>query len=251
MSLRPASLLLCVLLCACDTTPPQVEPRATRFPASEPEGIAAFETQQRERANALERQGALFEAAQVWEVLALLKPGDYGRRLAVAQQRIDAQVQEQLVQARLEHKRGELAVAEQFYLGVIGLQPQNKEAGDALRAIERSRIRQDHLLKAGRTVPPPESRRAPPPAPGNPLLLEQASTLAGQGHIDEAIELLGGHLKAVPGDQAARDQLADLLYKKAQSLPAKEAQALLKRCLQVAPRHAGCNVPLAPANAKP
>jgi hypothetical protein len=251
MRLRIALPSLCTLVCACHTPPPAVETRAARFIAGEPEGIVAFETRQRERANALEQQGALLEAAQAWEVLALLKPGDYGRRLAVAQQRIEAQVQEQLARARQEHKRGEVAVAEQFYLGVIGLQPHNKEAGDALRAIERARIRQDHLLKAGRTVPPPESRRAAPPAPGNPLLLEQAGTLAGQGDVEEAIDLLAGHLKTTPGDQAARDQLADLLYKKAQSLPAKEAQAVLKRCLQVAPRHAGCNVPLAPANGKP
>jgi tetratricopeptide (TPR) repeat protein len=205
---------------------------------------------------ALEQQGALFEAVQAWEVLALLRPMDYGDRLAAVQLRLEAKAQEHMVRARQEHKRGDLAAAEQYYLSAMALQPQNKEAADALRGIERARIRQEHLLKPGRTQPPNDTagKRPAPPVASNPLLMEQASNLARQGDFNEAIELMAGQLKAVPGDQAARDLLAELLYKKAQSLQTKDkeaAQAALKRCLQVAPKHAGCRTQLGVAPAAP
>jgi hypothetical protein len=246
---RLMATLLCALLGACQTTPPgHVTPRSS-FLSSEPEGIRSFEKQQRELALSLEKQGALFEASQAWEVLNLLRPGEYGNQLAAVQERIDAKAQEHLSRARQEQKRGDVVTAEQHYLGVMGLQPSNKEAADALRAIERARIRQEHLLKPGRTQPPHDTAGKRPAAPvnSNPLLMEQASNLGRQGDYNEAIDLMAGQLKAVPGDRAARDLLAELLYKKALSLQGKDkaaAQATLKQCLQVAPKHAGCRAQL-------
>ncbi|MGY4828960.1 hypothetical protein ACVNIS_10320 [Sphaerotilaceae bacterium SBD11-9] len=242
---RLAVVLLCALLGACQTTPTGSLPLPSLL-APEPEGIRAFEKQQRDQALAYEQQGALLDATQAWEVLSLLRPGQYDDRLAAAQQRLDAKAKEYLARGRQEQSRGDIASAEQYYLGVMALQPQNREAADALRAIERGRIRQEHLLKPGRVQPMSEAtakRRTVPAAASNPLLMEQASNLAQQGDFNEAIELMTGQLKAAPNDAAARDLLADLLYKKAQSVQAKDkgaAQAALKRCLQVQPRHAGC-----------
>lgn len=243
---------LCALLGACETAPPSINRAPSAREAREPEGIRAFEKQQWERAIALEQQGAWFEASQAWEVLALLRPGEYASQLTSLQRRMAARVQELLTRARQEQKRGDATQAEQLYLVLISLQPQHNEAADALRAIERSRLRQDHLMKAGRTLVPaePASKRNAP-VPGNPPLMEQAATLAAQGGLDEAIELMAGQLKAVPGDQAARDLLADLLYKKAQSLPLKDAPAVLKRCLQVLPKHPGCTALQAANAARP
>ncbi|HET7795834.1 MAG TPA: hypothetical protein VFL64_20775 [Rhizobacter sp.] len=248
-SQRLAVMLLCALLAACETTPTSSLPLPSLL-APEPEGLRAFEKQQRDQALAFEQQGALLEATQAWEVLALLRPGQYDERLAAAQQRLDAKAKEHLVRARQEQSRGETAAAEQYYLGVMALQPQNKEAADALRAIERARIRQEHLLKPGRVQPTADTtakRPAAPPAVSNPLLMEQASNLARQGDFNEAIDLMAGQLKAVPNDLAARDLLADLLYKKAQSVQGKDkeaALAALRRCLQVQPKHAGCRAML-------
>jgi tetratricopeptide (TPR) repeat protein len=163
-----------------------------------------------------------------------------------------------MLRARHDMKRGDSASAEQFYLGVVGLQPHNAEAIEALRAIERARIRQEHLLKPGRALPGAVdllAKRPPTAAPSsNALLMEQASTLARQGDHDEAIEMMNTQLKAAPSDQAARDLLAELLYKKAQSLHTRDpaaAQAALKRCLQVAPRHTGCESASAAFAARP
>jgi len=250
------------LLSACGSVAPAPTGQASAPPAvAETNGTRAFEKQQRERASVLEQQGALLEASQAWEVLALLNPSEYEGRLAALQKRIEANVQENLARARQELKRGDPLAAEPSYLAVIALQPQNKEAIDALRGIERARNRQEHLLKPGRTLPAETAgkRAAPamPPAPGNPLLMEQASNLASQGDTDEAIELMTGQLKSAPGDTAARDLLADLLYKKAQALQPKDAagaQATLKRCLQVSPRHPACSALAAaqkPSGARP
>ncbi|MEO8152568.1 MAG: hypothetical protein ABI605_05815 [Rhizobacter sp.] len=244
-----ALLLLCACLGACQT-PPGARQSARREAAST-EGLRAFEKQQAERATASEQQGDLLDAATAWDVLTLLNPGEYQPRLAAVQKQIDARVQELLPRARQERTRGDATAAEQTYLGVIALQPQNKEAADALRAIERARIRQEHLLKASRTLPPAEvggKRPATLPVASNPLLMEQASNLASQGELDEAIELMSGQFKTVPGDTAARDLLADLLYKKAQGLQPKDSaatQATLKRCVQVSPKHASCKALLA------
>lgn len=84
--------------------------------------------------------------------------------------------------------------------------------------------------------------------------MEQASNLASQGDIDEAIDQMNGQLKAAPNDQAARDLLAELYYKKAWGLQPKDpagAQAAVKRCLQVSPRHPGCNSLLKLPGSKP
>jgi tetratricopeptide (TPR) repeat protein len=249
--------LLCAALGACASAPPAAEAPLPPPSPRQPEGVRAFEAQQRERALALEQQGAWLDAAAAWEVLSLLNPGDYGPRLAAVQERIDEKAQEHLARARQDYKRGDVASAEQFYLGVIALQPRNKEATEALKGIERVRNRQEHLLKAGRTLPPPETGKRPaaPPVASNPLLMEQASNLANQGDFDEAIELMAGQFKANPNDSAARDLMADLLYKKALSMQAKDpagAQAALKRCLQVSPHHTACKAPLnTPAPKKP
>jgi len=259
----PWALLAITLLSGCGTPSPSAtrSPRAATgapAPASSDE-IRAFERQQRDKALALEEQGAWADAAAAWEVLVLLKPGEYDGRLADLQKRIDMLVQDYLARARQELK-GNLPLSEQLYLSAVALQPQNKEAVDALRSIERARIRQESLLKPGKTLSLPAEangkrvQTAQPPAPGNPLLMEQASNLASQGDIDEAIDLVAGQLKAVPNDQAAREQLAELHYKKAQALQAKDpagAQAAAKRCLQVSPKHPGCSSMVKPPSAKP
>jgi len=251
-----ASMLAVALLSGCGT------PATTRSsrPATEPPATAAsneiraFERQQLDKAMALEEQGALADAAATWEVLVLLRPGEYDSRLASLQKRIDTMVQDYLARARVELKSN-LPLSEQLYLSAVALQPQNKEAADALRAIERARIRQEHLLKPGKTLSlPARAQPAQPPAPANSLLMEQASNLASQGDIDEAIDQMAGQLKAAPNDQAARDLLAELYYKKAWGLQPKDpagAQAAVKRCLQVSPRHPGCNSLLKLPGTKP
>jgi tetratricopeptide (TPR) repeat protein len=256
----PWAMLTIALLSGCGTPSPTRTPRpAAQAPApAATDEIRAFERQQRDRAVALEEQGALADAAATWEVLVLLRPGEYDGRLASLQKRIDTTVQDYLARARFEIK-GNLPLSEQLYLSAVALQPQNKEAGDALRAIERARIRQEHLLKPGKTLSLPaetgkRTQPAPPPVPGNSLLMEQASNLASQGDIDEAIDQMAGQLKAAPNDQAARDLLAELHYKKAWALQPKDpagAQAAVKRCLKVSPRHPGCNSLLKLPSARP
>lgn len=255
----PWALIAVALLGGCGTPSPSA-PRTTRAAAEAPDSsdeVRNFERQQRDKALALEEQGALAEAATTWEVLSLLKPGEYDGRLAAVQKRIEMQVQDYLARARQELK-GNLPLSEQLYLSAVALQPQNKEATDALRSIERARIRQEHLLKPGKTLSLPaeaagkRAQPAPPPAPPNPLLMEQASNLASQGDVDEAIDLMAGQLKAVPNDQAARELLAELHYKKALALQLKDPAAALaaaRRCVQLLPKHAGCSSILKPPSA--
>lgn len=256
MAALPLCALVCALLGACGSTKTTSSPSVSIF-APEPEGVRSFEKKQFDTATALEQQGAYHEAAQAWEVLNLLRPGQYESRHAAALAKADTRAQDLLGRAQQAHKRGETTEAERYYLGVMAQQPENKDAAEGLRAIERARNRQEFLLKPGRAQQPADNgakRPAAAPVASNSLAMEQASNLARLGDINGAIDLMAGQLNANPGDQGARDLLADLYFKKAQSLQGKDkdgALAAAKSCLQVQSKHAGCRtfLPAAPPSA--
>lgn len=150
---------LCVALAACSTPEPSSQP-ADAAPASDqalPPAVSpspAFERSQRETAQRLTRQGRLGEASLAWEVLTVLRPElpEYHERLAETRRQIDAQVAERLQRAAQAQKRGELDTAAQQYLAVLALQPDQAQAADALRAIERERNKRNFLGKFSRNT---------------------------------------------------------------------------------------------------
>ncbi|KQU71096.1 MULTISPECIES: lipopolysaccharide assembly protein LapB [unclassified Rhizobacter] len=203
--------------------------------------VSEFESRQRDQAVALERQGQWGEAVQAWEVLATLRPAQYRERLAEARHRADVLATERLQRARAEWKKGDLDAAEQSYLGVLALQPEQAEAADGLRGIERARNKRDYLGQPSRLTltRKPGARIAPSE---QSIELEHAVMLSGQGEYDEAIGMLQKRVDAAPRDAAARRALADTLLKKAQALQAsdpKAAREALQRCLKLEPKNAG------------
>lgn len=201
--------------------------------------VVDFELRQREAAVALERQGRWGEAAQNWEVLTLLRPSEYRERLAEARRQADLLATERLQRARVEFRKGDLEAAEQSYLGVLALQPEQAEATDGLRGIERLRNKRDYLGQPSRLTltRKPGSRVAPSE---QSIELEHATMLAGQGEFDEAIGMLQRRVDVAPRDAAARRALADTLLKKAQALQAsdpKAARDALQLCLKLEPKN--------------
>ena len=190
---------------------------------------SAYEQQQRDRAWAFTRQKRLADAAMSWELLTVLRPdiADYRERLADVQRQIDAAVTERLPRAAQAAQRGELDNATQLYLATLALQPLNEAAADALRAVERERNRRNHLGKFSRaTLTQRAMAEAESPANASAASgglagrndVEHAALLAGDGEIDDAIALLERRLVLEPKDQAARRVLADVYYRKAESL---------------------------------
>ena len=147
---------LCVLaagalLAACAGAPPAA-PIAVPVPAvAPPTPLREFEQHQRERAQTALREGRLADAADAWEILALLRPtdADVAEGLATTRRTIAADVDDHLAHARQAWKRGEFDAAVAQYLAVIALQPDQAQAADALRAIERERNRRALAKAAG------------------------------------------------------------------------------------------------------
>jgi tetratricopeptide (TPR) repeat protein len=252
--LRASASLLLAVLAACgtavrspDATVPSGGAAADEMPlpsqAQSPN--PAYERKQRERAVQLTRQGRLADAVIAWEVLTVLRPDaiEYRDRLAEVRRQADAVVADRLQRATQMQKRGELDAAAQQYLAVLALQPDQAQAADALRAIERERNKRNFLGKYSRltltrrsmadaTVPltAPESNE-----------LEHASILASQGDVDDAIAVLERRVAADRRDDQARLLLADVYVQKAEALAARDrkgALAVLDKCLRLEPTHA-------------
>jgi tetratricopeptide (TPR) repeat protein len=235
---------LCAALLGCAAAPPGEDaapgelagapfsapaPAAASAAPVAPTPQAAYEQQQRERALTAARQKRLADAALAWELLTVLRPdvAEYRERLAGAQRQIEAAVAERMPRALQAAQRGDIDAATRQYLAILALQPLNEPAAEALRALERERIKRNHL---GRYTSTTLTRRAMAEAEmpvgasaGRGGLagrneLEHASLLAGDGEFDDAIGLLERRLALDPKDGASRRLLADVYYLKAESL---------------------------------
>lgn len=246
---RVAAICCCAVLAACAPAPATTDGAADSSSGPVPRGSpnAAFELQQRERARDLTRQGAFGEAAIAWEVLSLLRPDvdEYAENLRRVRSRIETRVAQRLQAAEQSRRRGDNEQATQQFLQVLGDDPLNTQAADALRAAERERNKRNYLGKLSRLtlarssmVEAEQSRAMPPPDDRNDL--EHASLLMHQAEYAEAIRLLERYVKAFPQDEAARKALAEACYQSAERKLANEpkaAQVLLQRAVKLDPAH--------------
>lgn len=237
-------------LVGCSSTAPL--PVASTAPATMPPAVASrsgFEQDYRERASMAARQGRLADAALAWEVLTVLRPdvADYREALADTRRQIDAGVADRLPRAAQAQRRGDLDGATQLYLSVLALQPDHAAAADALRGIERERVKRQQLGRSSRLT---LTRRAATEAEvmadkaavaggADRNELEHVAMLARQGEIDTAIGLLERRTAANRNDRAARELLADLYARKAEdAVVARDpagAIALLEKSLRLDP----------------
>ena len=116
--------------------------------------LAAFERIQQERALQFTQQGRYAEAADVWEVLMLLRPEvpAYRDKLEQAQAKAESDAGDHLRRAEQARRRGDLDVAQTQYLLVLQQQPDHAQAADALRGIERERNRRSYLGRLSRVT---------------------------------------------------------------------------------------------------
>lgn len=284
---RIVAVTVVLLLQACASTP---TPEPTPVPVPEtmieagplvvlPAEPTAFELGQRERALDLERQGQLTDAALAWEILMTIRPqqAPYRTRWLEVKAKAAAAAAERILRAEQAASRGQGELAISNYLAALAYQPDNAKAADALRNIERERVRKNQLGKLSRLtltrramteaemvpIRPSESvggrsaqqAATAPAAPtgskatassthrgpaGERIEVEHASLLASQGEYDEAVAMLGSWLDNNPRDLAARSLLADVLYQQAESIVAsnpESAVALLERSLQFDRNH--------------
>jgi hypothetical protein len=236
------------LFTGCAGGPPAAGPAglpAARLPSAPPSAttvaLDAFEQKQRAAALAAAAQGRWSDASYAWDLVLTLHPKD--AQAAAQRARADAAAQaavaERLPRARLAQQRGDAEGASRLWLEVLALAPQNAEAADALRAIEKARAERNAVVFASRTRPAPR-----PLAPdssvnaGTRNALEHASLLAGQGETAAAIAMLQPLVAARPAEPGLRAMLADLYLRQAEQLASSDARAaigLLERCLALHP----------------
>ncbi len=248
---RLAATMCVAALAGCAATPPIPGAAVASSTRATTTSSSAFEQQYRERASSAQRQGHLADAAIAWEVLTVLRPEsrEYRDTLDSTRRQIDAAVAERLPRAAQAQRRGDLDAATQGYLAVLALQPDSAPAADALRSIERERVKRQQLGRLSRltlmrrgteAVGPNDKLVAPAGVDRNEL--EHATILARQGEIDSAIGLLERRLAADRNDRAARNMLADLYERKADDVLAARdtagAIALLEKSLRLDPSDA-------------
>ncbi len=248
---RLAATVCLGVLSGCALPPPAPGGATTAVNRTTTASISAFEQQYRDRASSAQRQGRLADAAIAWEVLSVLRPEsrEYRDALDATRRQIDAAVAERLPRAAQAQRRGDLDAATQGYLAVLALQPGSLPAADALRSIERERVKRQQLGRLSRlalvrrgTEAMGPSDKLVAPAGGDRNELEHATILARQGEIDSAIGLLERRLAADRDDRAARNMLADLYERKADDVLAARdtagAIALLEKSLRLDPSDA-------------
>ena len=248
---RLAATVCVAALAGCASAPPTPGAGAAVTSGASTASSAAFEQHYRDRASSAQRQGHLADAAIAWEVLTVLRPEsrEYRDALLDTRRQIDAAVAERLPRAAQAQRRGDLDAATQGYLAVLALQPDSTPAADALRSIERERVKRQQLGRLSRltlmrrgteTMSPNDKLAAPAGLDRNEL--EHATILARQGEIDSAIGLLERRLAADRNDRAARNLLADLYERKADDVLAARdtagAIALLEKSLRLDPSDA-------------
>jgi tetratricopeptide (TPR) repeat protein len=228
---------------------------ATEQPTTQEPGsvLPAFQEQHHTAALAAEQRGQWTQALWHLDVLLALVPTDaeLQRRHAHAQQAAQRAATEVQQRARQARQRGDHESATRLYLEVLSLAPGDAEAAEALRTLERERVKRQHLGLLSRNT---LNRRmgAEPPMPANTTPaatsggadrneLEHASLLAGQGEVEGAIAVLRPLVTSRRADPAVRRMLADLYVRQAEALlPARRdaAVAALERAVQADPTHA-------------
>ena len=159
-----ASVAILVAACAANPTGPTWPPDAPEQPPAQSLSRSSpsdFERRVHEQALAQTNQSRLAEAAVSWEILVALRPdeAEYQARLAQTRSLIDQKVAGHLERAALVVRRGGLDEAEQHYLAALALEPRNAAAAQALRDVERERVRRRVLGRPARTLQPLQATR--------------------------------------------------------------------------------------------
>ena len=164
------------------------------------------------------QDGRWMEAIPHWEALELLRPDQptYAKKLADAQSRAGAAAAEHLQQARQARQQGQNDRAFVLYLKVLSASPDNAEAAQALREIEKESTRRAYvgaLSRGGNNEAMAGVRRGsnspPPPSAGERGELDSAIALLHQGDTVAAVQALEGYTRKNPRDDLGKRTLQD------------------------------------------
>jgi tetratricopeptide (TPR) repeat protein len=217
------------VLASCAEVPPAPAPAPVRRVAPVDQELERAVARHRDLVQKAKAAGDLSTAAAHLQILTVLAPGDqtYRRELASTRAAIERQAQERLAAGNAAMKRGETERAADAMLDVLALDPDNAEAAQTLRDIERrhaARTQAARAAKAGGTAmaAPAASRqtgrRAPAPDPADAYDLEQPLEMLAAGDVDGGLRDLHQFVDAHSNDRAVRNQIGNAVYERAREL---------------------------------
>ena len=182
-------------------------------------------------------------------MLLALNPRDaeIARKLTEARTSAAAAANERVARGRQAQQRGDAEGAMRLYTEALAQVPAMPEAAEALRTIERERVRRQHLGQVSRytllrqtDAPSGSAKSTSMSSTPERNELEHATILANQGELDGAISVLKPLASGPQADAAAKKLLADLYVKRADNLAATDrtgAINALERAVAADPTH--------------
>lgn len=227
-------LAVLALLAACAEVPPTTtEPPALRMSAHD-EQVAKAIAKHRQLAQQARQSGDLAAAATQWQILTVLAPQDatYKSELAETRAAIARRAQENYAAGSAAMKSGDTERAADAMLRVLALDPDNADAAQALREIEKRRLAR---IAAGRAAKVNEaaaagasngaSRAAPARQPAadvaDAYVLEQPLEMFKAGDTAGGMRDLRNYVDANPNDKAARNRVGTAVFERARELEAQ------------------------------
>ena len=221
-----AWLPLCgvLVLGACAEAPVQPTPPPPRSAAADAATAAAAEHRQLARRSA--QAGDHAAAAREWHIVALLVPRDEEARKEYNAQRaaIRERVRESLQAGTTASRNGDSERATQAMLRVLALDPENAEAANVLREIDRQRATRIQASQAQRAARETRAsvanggRATPAPAPiaaaeaSESYDIEQPIEMFKAGDINGGLRDFRAFVDANPRNDAARQRIASVVY---------------------------------------
>lgn len=216
------------LLAACAEVPPV--PTAVRV-SPQDDALNRAIARHQQLAQQHKQSGDLAGAAVQWQILTVLAPRDetYRRELAETRAAIERRARENLAAGIAALKSGDTDRAADAMLRVLALDPENAQAAQALRDIEKRRAARTQASRAARAggvaaaaypaTRPAASRASTADAADaysleQPLEIFKAGTAGGLRELRQFVD-------ANPNDKAARNRIGAAVYDRAKELDAQ------------------------------
>jgi tetratricopeptide (TPR) repeat protein len=210
-------------------TPLAIPPKRV---SAQDEEVGRAIAKHRELARQAAQAGDLAAAATQWQIVTALAPDDatYRRELADARAAVDRRARENLAAGNAAMKSGDADRAVEAMLRVLALEPDNKEAAQVLRDVEKRRLMR---IQAGRAAKvneaaaaAPSSAKAVPQRPAtadvaDAYSLEQPLEMFRAGDTAGGLRDLRRYVDQNPNDKAARNRIGAAVYDRAKDLEAQ------------------------------
>jgi tetratricopeptide (TPR) repeat protein len=222
-------------LAGCAQVPPAPEsapaatPAVRRAPAVDEQLNRAI-ARHLQLAQQYKQSGDLPAAAAQWQILTVLAPKDdsYRSELAAARAAVARRVQENLNAGTAALRSGDADRAADAMLRVLALDPENTEAAQALRDIEKrraSRVQAGRAARVSEAAGGPSARAAAPrtatpidPVSTETYSLELPLEMFRAGDNEGGLRELRQFVDQNPNDRAARNKIGTVVYERGREL---------------------------------